>query len=428
VYAGKTIAILATAPLLIRALQSGPDPGKTGAPGESLCIESGCHVGAANAGAGSIAIDAGGAIYIPGIRQRIRVAVRDPAQRRWGFQLTARLAGGARTRAGVLSPIDVNTQALCSASNFLELPCTANPTLQYIEHSLAGARTTAPGAGFTWEFDWTPPDTDVGPVVLYAAGNAANGNLLESGDNIYTTSLMLTTGVDAGSRPSISGVVNGASLEPDISANGWVSIQGTALATGSRQWRAADFDGVRLPTGLDGASVRINGKDAFVHSISPARLSVLAPDDTSLGPVSVQVSLDGSAIAASTAQMRQFTPAFFLIDDTNIAATHADGSPLGPGSPARPGEVVVLYGAGFGPTNPPAPNGRIPGGLAALANPVTLRIGGVAVTPLFAGLSAAGLYQFVVQTPSGASSGDVPVIAVIRGISSQLGASISVQR
>jgi uncharacterized protein (TIGR03437 family) len=420
IFAGKTAAIFSIVPVLIYALQSGPDPGKTGAPGESLCTESGCHAGTANTGAGSVSIDAGGATYAPGVTQRIRVTVRDPVQRRWGFQLTARLAGSSKTRAGLLTPVDANTLVLCSASNFLTIPCTANPVLQYIEHSLAGARTTAVGAGLTFQFDWTPPDTDVGGIVLYAAGNAANGNLLESGDNIYTTSFTLASGSESKAK---------ISLAPDISANGWVTIPGSGLATGTRVWSAGDFNGNQLPTSLDGTSVKINGKDAFLQFISPAQLNALAPADASQGPVKVQVEFNGSAIASATALMLPFTPVFFTLDNSKyIAATHADGSLLGPAAPARPGEVIHLYGTGFGPTNPPTRNGEIPGAPAMLANPVTLRIGGVTVRPLFAGLTAAGLYQITVQVPGLAPNGDVPVIATIRGISSSLNAVIFVQR
>ena len=38
IFAGKTVAIFSVIPFLIHAYQSGPDPGKTGAPGDSLCI------------------------------------------------------------------------------------------------------------------------------------------------------------------------------------------------------------------------------------------------------------------------------------------------------------------------------------------------------------------------------------------------------
>src|SRR5713226_1124679 len=107
----------------------------------------------------------------------------------------------------------------------------------------------------------------------------------------------------------------------------------------------------------------------------------------------MQVTSNGSALAAGIARTQQFTPAFFVLgllsNDKYIASTHADGSLLGPASPARPGEVIILYGTGFGPADPPLPNGQLPGAPVVLVNPVTLRIGGVTVRPSFAGLSAA---------------------------------------
>src|SRR6266404_5023264 len=153
IFIGKVLAVLAVIPVLIYAHAAGPDPGKSGVPGESTCAESGCHTGAGlNAGAGSVAIDAGGTTYTPGVKQRVKVTVAD-----------------------------ATTQVLCAGANTLEVPCNANPVLQYIEHTLSGSKTTAVGAGETFEFDWTPPATDMGDIILYAAGNAANANAIESG-------------------------------------------------------------------------------------------------------------------------------------------------------------------------------------------------------------------------------------------------------
>src|SRR3954467_7219393 len=92
IFIGKTLAILSVVPILIYAHATGPDPAKSGAPGESTCNEAGCHAGTGvNAGGGSVTIDAGGNTYTPGVTKRIKVTVIDPTQRRWGFQLTARL-------------------------------------------------------------------------------------------------------------------------------------------------------------------------------------------------------------------------------------------------------------------------------------------------------------------------------------------------
>src|SRR5438128_772054 len=91
----------------------------------------------------------------------------------------------------------------------------------------AGPRITAIGAGNTFQFDWTPPATDVGNIILYAAGNAANGNDVETGDHIYTTTLTLTPAGAGGNKPTITSVVNGGSFQPGIAGNTYVSILGS---------------------------------------------------------------------------------------------------------------------------------------------------------------------------------------------------------
>jgi uncharacterized protein (TIGR03437 family) len=434
-------------PLLIWGYAAGPDPGKSGVPGESTCSEAGCHVGAGlNQGGGRIAIDAGGTSYTPGVKQRITVTVSDPAQRKWGFQLTARLASNPKARAGILTPIDSSTQIVCSSLNLLELPCTSNPVLQFIEHSTSGSRMTAVGAGLSFSFDWTPPADDSGDIILYAAGNASNANAVETGDNIYTTTLTLTSGSvsgggggGGGDKPIITSVMNGASLQPGFSQNTWIAISGTGLAGSTRAWQAADFKANKLPTSLDGSTVSINGKPAFVQSISPTQVVALAPADASQGPVSVLVSSNGNAGDAASGSLAAFSPAFFVLNKDSagnkyIAARRADFSLLGPASlvpgtsaPAKPGEVIMLYGTGFGPTHPTVSNGLMVTGSPVLTNPVSVQIGGVVVNPLFAGLISAGLYQINVQVPASAAGGDLPVVATIGGVSTP-SAFITVQQ
>jgi uncharacterized protein (TIGR03437 family) len=109
-----------------------------------------------------------------------------------------------------------------------------------------------------------------------------------------------------------------------------------------------------------------------------------------------------------------------------VAALHADYSLVGapgllpgvPTQPAKPGETILLYGTGFGPTTPPLP--------APLANPVQIKIGGIAATVAFAGLVGPGLYQFNVMVPS-LPSGDAAVLATIGGVTTQTGVSVTVQ-
>ena len=52
---------------------------------------------------------------------------------------------------------------------------------------------TGAGSG-TFTFNWTPPSAANGPIVLYAAGNAANGDGSNAGDHIYTNKIILAPG------------------------------------------------------------------------------------------------------------------------------------------------------------------------------------------------------------------------------------------
>src|SRR5207247_6236531 len=127
-------------------------------------------------------------------------------------------------------------------------------------------------------------------------------------------------------------------------------------------------------------------------------------DDTS-GDVTVQV-INGSAVQSFTAHLQPYSPALFATKDNLLIAQHADFSLVTPASPAQPGETIILYGAGFGPTDPAAPGGQVLTGVAALTSPVKVRIGGANVQPSFAGLSATGLYQLNVTIPASAADGN----------------------
>jgi uncharacterized protein (TIGR03118 family) len=180
----------------------GPPPRHTAAPGDTPLACAECHTGQAlNSGQGSVKIIlAGGASYTPGTKQHIMVQVSDPVQHRWGFQLTARLKSNlAQGQAGDFSPTDAFTQIICDNGN--AAPCPSPTMVEFIEHTLAGTRPGTPN-GATFEFDWTPPATNVGDIVLYVAGNAANGDNNLTGDHIYTSNVELSAAGTSTPAPS----------------------------------------------------------------------------------------------------------------------------------------------------------------------------------------------------------------------------------
>jgi uncharacterized protein (TIGR03437 family) len=83
----------------------------------------------------------------------------------------------------------------------------------------------------------------------------------------------------------------------------------------------------------------------------------------------------------------------------------------------------VLWGTGFGATNPPAPAGVAVSGSPAVATTPTLTVGGVAVPVISAGLSVgtAGLYQVTIQLPATVPTGVVAIQASVGGATTQAG-------
>ena len=237
-------------------------------------------------------------------------------------------------------------------------------------------------------------------------------------------------------KPTISagGVVNAAGSGPAVAPGTWVSLFGTSLSTTTRPWRDADFQNGRLPTSLDGVSVTINGKPAAVAFISPLQINVLAADDTATGLVPVQVknalgSSDSVLVLQQTA-----APELFQFPVTRFAAgVHADGSLLaGPGIPgtaARAGETIVLFGTGFGATQPPiSATALVPAALPlAHLEDLRVRIGGLDAAIAFAGLISPGVYQFNVVVPQ-LGEGDQSVVAELRGLLTQSNLLLTVQR
>ena len=431
--------------MLLLAYLSGLDAGVAGVPEEDTCAD--CHNGPS--GSGSVTVTFPGArTYTPGAIQHLVVNIADSAQQRWGFQLTARQANSSSTQAGTFTPgADGYTQLVCTQTDFRSQAfgnnCTTNGmALQYIEHTASGSRLGTTGS-VTFEFDWTPPATDVGNLVVYVAALAANGDNTDRGDHTYTARYALTSpSAVPAPQPAIDtgGVFNAASFQPGVSAGSWVTIQGSNLAGNTRSWSAGDFEDGALPTQLDGVSVKIDGKPAYVAFISPAQINVQAPADSALGPVPVEVTFNGSAGSPGTAKLQAVSPALFLWSGKYAVATHADFSPAAPAGlfpgvttvPAKPGEPIVLWGTGFGATAPTVAPGMVPPSnpLANVANPVTVTIGNTAATVVGAAISpgSPGLYQIAVQVPASAPDGDLPVVAQVNGVQSSSNVLLNVKR
>jgi uncharacterized protein (TIGR03437 family) len=445
IFWAKTGVIFCGIPLLVWAYAAGPDAGKAGVPGESTCNEAGCHVGTPlNGGGGSVSVAfPAGQTYTPGVKQHVVVTISDARQRRWGFQLTARLANDAKTQAGTFAPTDQFTQLMCASTNLAQQnifqACPANMPLQYIEHTLAGSSRLSAGSG-TYEFDWTPPATDVGDVIIYVAGNAANGNSNNDGDHIYTAKYTLSaaSGSTGGSTPAIqpNGVVTASSFGafPSIAPGTWVEIYGTNLSSTTRQWAGTDFSGVNAPTGLDDVKVTIGGQQAYIDFISAGQVNAQIPSNIPAGQQQITVTNAAGTSTAYTITVNDTQPGLLAPPSFNIGgkqyvvAQHADNSFVLPSgaisglttTPAKPGETVVIYGIGFGPakdtSNSLIPAGQIVTGANQLTGSLQMQVNGVTAPLSYFGLAPnfVGLYQFNLVVPA-VPDGDWPLTFTLNG-------------
>ena len=237
-----------------------------------------------------------------------------------------------------------------------------------------------------------------------------------------------TVTIASSNTPVISAVVNAAGFNPagPISTGAWVAVFGDNLApTGdSRQWNTStEIVNGEFPTSLDGTSVTVNGRHAAVEFISSTQVNIQLPDDTAVGPVQVVISTTaGGASAPYTSNYAQFAPGLFLATNSYLAVQHADGSYVGGyagATPAKPDEVITLWGTGFGPARPPVPAGQTFAGASKLVNDVTVTIGGQPAIVDFAGVVGAGLVQINVHVPSSVNDGDAAVSATVGGVSTQ---------
>jgi uncharacterized protein (TIGR03437 family) len=228
-------------------------------------------------------------------------------------------------------------------------------------------------------------------------------------------------------RPAISagGVVNGGSFAAGIAPLGWVSIFGQNLALATRAVTSSDLVDGSLPASLGGVAVQINNKPAFLHYVSPTQINVQAPAETATGPVQVTVTNAGGASDAVSANLQALAPSFFVAQNY-VAAVRSDGVLVTAAQPARPGDVLQLYGTGFGPTQPAVAAGLVFQGSYPLPAMPAISIGGVPAQVSYAGMVAAGLYQFNVTVPS-LASGDHAVVAELSGSRTQSGVLLRVQ-
>jgi uncharacterized protein (TIGR03437 family) len=420
------------------AFSTGPPTRRTGA-----AVDGGVTCAACHSNLGPVNSDPRGSVmvaianYVPGVTQTIKVTISHPDAKRWGFQLSARLASDTTKAAGTFTP---NTEIRVRCDPGADSPCKGER--EFASHR--SAVITAAVGSYTYSVDWTPPANAVGDIIFYAAGNAANGDRGLTGDHVYTTSALVSPATcDLSSLPILSSAVSSASFAGPIAPNALISLFGTGFQPLglSRVLNSLDVAANTVPTQLSCASVEINRVRAPIFYSAWGQVNVVVPSGTAPGPAEVRVVLNAANRAVYSAPITvtaaATAPALFTADGKRASATFAgtgtlvgDPATVTGAKAAKPGDMVTLWATGLGATNPAVDAAAIVTAAAPTVNPVTVILNGTALPAanvLYAGMAPnlmAGVYQVNILIPAGVAAGDATLKLVVNGTSSQDGVAL----
>src|SRR5579883_1601020 len=221
----------------------------------------------------------------------------------------------------------------------------------------------------------------------------------------------------------LAATVNAASYQTGIAPGMVATIFGTGLTRGVNG--IVQAPGGALPYSINGTSVVVNGIPAPLYAVAnlngqeqinfqvPWEVRGLDIPYTPPPDASIVVINNGAASPAMRAFFSTTFPAIITTDGKQAVAVHPDYSLVTSQNPAHNGEVITLYGTGFGPVTP-LPETGAPAGSSPVStmNPApSVTINGHNSTLLFAGLSpgSVGLYQFNLVIPDQAGIGNLNV-------------------
>ncbi len=294
---------------------------------------------------------------------------------------------------------------------------------------LAASGTTCPW-NVVWSGSWmtvTSPTSGKGNALVIFKVDPNTSTSPRSG-TVTVAGLTYTLGQSGGAsatEPSISqgGVVNAASNRAGAVARGsFFTIYGTNIGPPGYM----QVQNYPIPDNMGGVVVTFTrgsyNKRGYLHFVSSVQINGILPSDVPLGDVQVTVSYNGIVSSAAT----------ITVTDTTFGTFSAAGGP-GPGIvqnynsatdaplnmasfPAKPNQIVVLWGTGLGPIttgdNTPPPGGDLP-------VPVEVRVGGKIAKRLYSGRAPtfAGVDNIYFEVPADAPLGcSVPVQVTAAGV------------
>jgi uncharacterized protein (TIGR03437 family) len=177
----------------------------------------------------------------------------------------------------------------------------------------------------------------------------------------------------------------------------------------------ASFAGVTMNVTVAGVTIQ-----AIPYLVSPGTITAILPSKTPVGDGTVTISSGGQTSSAPIHVIRSAFGLLTLLDATNVAVVQNSsqgGELLSQTNAANPGEYLVLWGSGLGPSAGDETQSQTPTNLTSI--PMEVDIGGLSATVTYHGRSAyPGVDQINVIVPPGVSGCYVSVVVVAGGVPS----------
>jgi uncharacterized protein (TIGR03437 family) len=216
-----------------------------------------------------------------------------------------------------------------------------------------------------------------------------------------------------------------------ISPGSWIEIYGSDLAPAAGFWSFTNG----VANSVSGISVSVGGKAAFVEYVTPGQIDALVSSDAPTGAVPVTVTnangtSDNYWLIVNPTEPGLLAPSSFLIGGKQyVAALFPDGQTFAlpqnaitgvPSHPATAGDVLTIYGVGFGPVSGGLTAGTLVTQQNSLITPIQFTFGATAATLSYSGLapSLTGLYQFNVVVPKVAANSATEISFTLGGAKS----------
>jgi len=265
-------------------------------------------------------------------------------------------------------------------------------------------------------------------TILGVLTNAAHvAKVLVTANSGASITLQFTTfGATGGSGgPSITNVLNNSSEIPAGFPNSGIAqgsifkVLGSGLATAGDEANLHSSEGAGLQTTLNGATVTVTvgsvTKQAPLYYATPAQIDGVLSSSMPLGSGTLTVSYNGVTSATFPIQVVAAAPGITIYNGSGIAQ-HVNGTLVTYTASAAPGEVIIIWGTGFGATG--NSDTTYDTSQHQTSVPYKIYFGGVEATNIaYKGASVyPGVDVFGVTVPANAPTGCfVPMVAVANG-------------